>query len=195
VIRDEIPLSTLLVLPWKKQLSFALLIFERMLPSLITFSKDTARDASCYFKGRDIAWDILRNGGNGTAARSLNEECLKNAPDTEDFTHELTSCALNAALTMSDILEFTEDRLGDHITYISTLATDSLHLYLHGLDPVVLSNPDRDERLAAHPLMQQELRRQEEDIKFLSTLPDHFDNEIISTLRARTALQPPMLPV
>jgi len=195
VIRDEIPLSTLLVLSWKKQLSFALLIFERMLPSLITFSKDNARDASCYFKGRDIAWDILRNGGKGTAARSLNEECLKNAPHTEEFTHELTSCALNAALTMSDILEFTEDRLGDHITYISTLATDSLYLYLHGLDPVLLSNPDREERLAAHPLMQQELRRQEEDIKFLSALPDHFDNEIISTLRARTALQPPMLPV
>jgi uncharacterized protein YjaG (DUF416 family) len=133
MIGEENSLASLATLSRNKQLAFALLVFERMLPSLIAFSKDTGRDASCYLRARDAAWVALQNVKDGIADQSLNEACIKNAPDTEEYTHELTSYALNAALTMSDILEFTADRRSDHITYIATLATDSVHLYLSSL--------------------------------------------------------------
>lgn len=55
--------------------AFALLVFERMLPSLIAFSKDTARDASCYLTARDAAWVALQNGKDGVADQSLNGAC------------------------------------------------------------------------------------------------------------------------
>ena len=176
----------------KKQLAFALLIFERMLPSLIAFSKETRLDASCYFIAKEAAWSALQNKA---VDPSLNAACLEHAPDTEQFSHELTSHALNAALALSDILEFTRDGNADHIAYVTTLARDSVHLYLSRLETVVVSSPARDARIAGHPLVQQEQRREEEDIKLLSELPDQFDSDTVSSLRARASTQVPLLPV
>lgn len=194
MVGQEKPLTALMALPWRKQLAFALLVFERMLPSLIAFSKDSARDASCYLKARDAAWAALHRDRDAIADQSLNDACVRNTPDTEEFSHQLTSYALNAALTMSEILQFTADGRADHVAYISTLATDSVYLYVSGLEPSIATSPERARKLAVHPLMQQELRRQEEDIGFLSGLPDDFDEETISALRARASTEPPCPP-
>jgi uncharacterized protein YjaG (DUF416 family) len=83
----------------KKQLAFALLVFERMLPSLVAFSKGTGFDDSCYLQAKDAAWAALENA---PVDESLNVECRRGAPDTEEYRHELTSFALDAALAMSD---------------------------------------------------------------------------------------------
>jgi uncharacterized protein YjaG (DUF416 family) len=175
----------------KKQLAFALLLFERMLPSLIAFSRDTGLDASCYLRAKDAAWSALQNGA---VDQALNQACLQSAPDTEEFSHELTSYALNAALAMSDIVEFTLDSNPDHIAYIATLAHDSLYLYLGSLEPSVVSSSEKNNRIANHPSVQQERRREEEDIRFLSGLPDQFDEDAISALGVRASTQPPLLP-
>jgi uncharacterized protein YjaG (DUF416 family) len=174
----------------KKQLAFALLVFERMLPSLVAFSKDTGFDDSCYLQAKDAAWATLQNG---LADRSLSEACLKGAPDTEDYSHELTSYALNAALAMNDIIEFTQDGCADHIISVSTLAGDSLYLYLSSLEDSVVSSPEEDNQIASHPLMQEEYRREEADIRFLTGLPEQFSDETILFLRARADTQAPLL--
>jgi uncharacterized protein YjaG (DUF416 family) len=109
--KPPVPISSLSA---KKQLAFALLLFERMLPSLIAFSKGTGFDDSCYLRARDAGWSALQNGG--PIDQALNQACLSSAPDTEGFSHELTSYALDAALAMSDIAEFTLDNNPDHIT-------------------------------------------------------------------------------
>jgi uncharacterized protein len=192
MIGEEKTLVPLTTLSPKKQLAFALLVFERMLPGLIAFSKDTGFDDSCYLRAKDAAWTALQDGA---VDQALNQECIKGAPDTEKFSHELTSYALNAALAMSDIVEFTLDKRADHITYVSTLARDSVHLYLSSLESSVVSSPEEDSKIASHPLMQQEQRREEEDIRFLSGLPDQFDKDAISALRARASTQPPLLPL
>ena len=95
---------------------------------------------------------------------------------------------------MSDIVEFTLDKRTDHIAYILTLVRDSLHLYLSSLAPSAASSPEKDRSIASHPLMRQEQRREEEDVRFLSGLPDQFDSKTISTLKARASTQSPLLP-
>lgn len=175
----------------KKQLAFALLVFERMLPSLIAFSKDTDVDCSCYLSARDTAWSALRDGA---VDEGLNQACLRNAPDTEEFSHELTSYALNAALAMSEILEFAVDGHEEHIAQVSTLARDSVSLYVGSLEPSIITTPEKGRRIAAHPLMQQEQRREDEDIEFLSGLTDQFDKNMIASLKARANAQAPLLP-
>lgn len=192
MISEDKSLVSIASLSPKKQLAFALLVFERMLPSLIAFSKDTAFDDSCYLQAKDAAWAALHNS---TIDQALNQACINGAPDTEKFSHELTSYALNAALAMSDIVEFTLDGRSDHIAYVSTLARDSVHLYLSSLEPSLVSSAEEDNRIAQHPLMQQEQRREEDDIKFLSGLPDQFDENVISTLKARASTQAPLLPL
>jgi uncharacterized protein len=191
MISEEKSPTSISSLPPKKQLAFALLIFERMLPNLTAFSKDTGFDDSCYLQGKNAAWASLQNG---VIDKALNQACIRSAPDTEKFSHELTSHALNAALAMSDILEFTVDHRVDHITYIATLATDSVHLYLSSLSPSVVSFPLEEKKIAEHTLMRQELGRQEEDIKFLAGLPDHFDSNTVALVRARANAQAPLLP-
>lgn len=192
MIGEEKSLIPLTTISPKKQLAFALLIFERMLPDLIAFSKDTGFDASCYLQARDAAWKTLQNG---SIDQTLNQACIQSAPDTEKFSHPLTSYALDAALAMSDIVEFTFDGRRDRIAYISTLARDSIHLYLSSLEPSHISSADEDGRIAQHPLMEQERRREEEDIKFLSGLPDVFDKNAVSALKARANAQAPLLPL
>lgn len=178
----------------KKQLAFALLVFERMLPSLIAFSKGTGFDSSMYLRARDAAWSALEHERDFRVDQSLNEACLNNAPDTEMFSHELTSYALNAALAISDTLEFIEDRRADHISYVSTLATDSVDLYLSSLSPSGVSLPKEDGEIREHPLMQAEVHRQEDDIRFLSELPDWFDSNTVAAVRKRASNQAPLLP-
>lgn len=194
MINEEESLDSISVLSPMRQLAFALLIFERMLPSLATFAKQTGFDDSYCLQARDAAWSVLQNGNNCDLYQSLDEACLRNAPDTEDFSHELTSSALNAVLAISDILEFAVDGRPDHIAHVSTLAMDSVYLYLASLEPSVVSSPEREEKIASHPLMRQEQFQETEDIKFLAALADHFDNTTISILRARSASQHPVLP-
>jgi hypothetical protein len=176
----------------KKQLAFALLVFERMLPGLVGFSRGTGFDYSCYLQAKDAAWATLQNG---PVDRSLSEACLSGAPDPDDYSHELVSYALNAALAMNDIIGFTQDGRVDHIKRISMLAGDSVYLYLGSLVDSVVSSPEEDSRIASHPLMQEEHRREEADIKFLADLPEQLSDETILFLRARAGTQPPLLPL
>ncbi|HLJ87178.1 MAG TPA: DUF416 family protein [Candidatus Angelobacter sp.] len=176
----------------KKQLALGLLLFERMLPSLIIFSRDTGFDDLCYLQARDAAWFALLGG---TIDPILNDNCIDSAPDTEEFTHELTSHALNAVLVMVDILDFISTSNFESIVNVLVLARDSLYLYLSGLEPSIISTAAKDDRIARHPLMQAEQHREEQDIKFLSALPDHFDDSVILNLRQRAAKQPPLFPL
>jgi uncharacterized protein YjaG (DUF416 family) len=180
----------------KKQLAYALLIFERMVPRMVAFCKDTGVDYSCCSQAKDVAWSDMETGGKRpTLHRSLKRACMKNAPDTEDFTHEMTSDALNAFLTMAETMAFMLDGSLDHIAYISTLATDSVYLYVGDLEPALVTTQERLDWIASHPLMQQELQREREDIEFLAALPDHFDNAAISALKARLSSQPSIVPL
>ena len=163
-----------------------------MLPSLLVFSKDTGFDGSCYLQAKDAAWASLQSGAVDEA---LKDACLRGAPDTEDFSHELTSYALNAALAMADIAEYTLDGRADHIASVLALARDSLHLYLSALAPSAGSSPERDRRIAGHPLIRQEQRREREDIAFLSGVPDELDDKAVLALRARVKTQTPLLPL
>lgn len=192
MIGEEKNMVSIASLSPKKQLAFALLVFERMLPSLITFSKDTGFDDSCYLQARDAAWAALENA---PVDRSLDEACRRGAPDTEEYSHELTSFALDAALAMSDIMEFAQDGSADHITSVSTRAGESLYLYLNGLDDSIEAPPEKVSQIASHPLMQEEHRREEADIRFLADLPEQLSEETILSLKARADTQAPLLPL
>ena len=187
---DEIRVSVA-TLSRKKQLAFALLVLERMMPSLIAFSKDTGFEESCYLKAKDAAWAALQNG---SVDQSLSDACLRGVPDTEDYSQELISYALNAALATNDIIKFTQDGFAKHITNVITLAGDSLYLYLSGLEDSVASSSEEDSLIGSHPLMKEEYRREEADLSFLAKLPEQLTDEAILSLRARADAHGPLFP-
>ena len=180
----------------KKQIVFALWIFERMLPRTVAFCTDTGVEFSCCLQARDAAWNYIETASERRALyRSLSDACLKNAPDTEEFAHEMTSDALDAFITTVHIMQFILDGRFDHITSVSTLATDSVDGYLANLEPGIVMTKEIEARIASHPLMREELQRQKNDVEFLAALPDHFDNKTITALKERSSRQPSLVPL
>lgn len=174
-----------------KQVAFALLVLERMLPSLVNFAKDTGFNDSSYVRGREAAWAALQGAGGESFLADL---CLKSAPDTEAYSHELTSYALNAALAMGEVLEFVSDGQIRHMGTLLGLATDSLDLFASNSSSPSAYTSERDQEIAVRPLLEREHRRQQDDIRFLAGLPDHFSQETIQALRARADTQAPLVP-
>jgi len=182
------------ILSKRKQLAFALLMFERMLPLLLTFSKRTGFDSSVHLRARAAAWNALAQKeirAKDASWRSLSAECLKSAPNTEKYTNEFVSYALNAALSMAAVLDFIIDGSVNHILKIAELARDSVDMYLESSDPSLVSEPGT-ERLDAHPLLQREHQHQKQDLEFLSALQEGFRDDV---LRKRAGAQPPLLPL
>jgi uncharacterized protein len=192
MIRNDKFQISVATLSRKQQLAFALLVFERMLPSLVTFSKDTGFEDACYLEAKEAAWNTLQNG---PVDRSIINACLRSVPDTEDYSHELTSYALNAALAVNEIIEFTQDGRGEHITNVSNLAGDSLYLYLISLEDSVVSSPEEDISIFSHSLMQEEYRREEADISFVASLPEQLSEEAILSLRKRADTHVSLVPL
>jgi len=189
---DEETSTRLSTLIPKKRLAFGLLVFERMLPDLIAFSKETSFDASCYLQAKGAAWRAVQNG---FIDEDLRQACTQNIPDTEKFSHALTSYALNAALAMDELLEYTRDNQTDHLTYVLSLARDSVDLYLTSLEQSIISSAEEDKRNDDDPLMERERRQEEDDIEFLSSLPDRLDDEMLSIIKGRGSASAPLLPL
>lgn len=173
------------------QLVFALLIFDRMLPGLLAFCRETGLDCSPYIGAKDMAWRALQNGPVDLALRRV---CVESAPDTEQFSQPLTSHALNTALAMGEILEFASDWKEDHIENIRKLVRDSVYLYLSTIEPSLISSPSEVKRISEHSLMLREEQKEDEDISFLWSVPT-LDGETISSLKRRAAAQSPVFPV
>jgi uncharacterized protein len=110
----------------RKQVAFALLLCERMVPVLNSkFAKETGFDGSVY---RDHLDDVWRNLDQGTSSSDHGEaakQCLDRAPDTEDFMHPLTSAALSAALSVAETMEVLADNDVNHLIEVAILARDT----------------------------------------------------------------------
>jgi uncharacterized protein YjaG (DUF416 family) len=176
----------------RKQAAFLLLLCERMMPEFRQFASEVGLDLTVCRDCLECGWEYLAGNPSTHDYLALAEACLRIAPDTEDHDHVLTSAALDAALSLNDLMIFLSDQKIDHIVEAASLARDTVFLYLRctqgpGLDSLSLEDENR------HPLMQRELKRQEEDLVFLECLPSDVDEKLIPSLRERSKRRPEML--
>jgi uncharacterized protein YjaG (DUF416 family) len=177
----------------RKRLAFALLMSERILPSLLHFSKQTSFDISPYLQARQLAWNALESA-DFKIDRSFINRCATNAPDTETFPGELVSHALNAALSIVSILELIADERTEHVVEIAELGRDSIDLFLQDREPNLISSSEMDDRISTDTMMDRECERRKGDIIFLSKLSENFDDQDLLKLRARANEQQALLP-
>jgi uncharacterized protein YjaG (DUF416 family) len=176
-----------------KQLSFALLLCERMVPALEEFAREVDFDGSFYRDGLDGAWQYLEKEGASSNYSEMAEKCLDLAPDTEEFSHPLTSAALNAALSIAATISFLADHDVDHVVEAAGLTRDTAALYAQAIETTPPRSLGFDE-IMKHPLVQRELRQQAEDLEFLQALPADDTQRLISLLKERAAGTPGLLP-
>lgn len=179
-------------LPAPKQLAFMLLLCERMMPQLCEFAENTGFDIGVYRECVELGWSSLLQTRDLRRYEDLAKICIDKAPDTEDFQHELTSSALDAALSVADLMSFLFDGNVDHIVEAASWARDTAFMSVEStisIDDAALAL----QQVNGHPLVQRELRQQEQDASFIERLPEEIGQEAFSALRVRAERTPAIL--
>src|SRR5262249_51986639 len=148
--------NRLRLLPMKKQAAFLILLCDRMMPNAQQFGRDTGFSISIASDCIEKAWKFL-SGDISCDYKSLSERCLQNAPDTDDYKHEFTSATLDTVLSVSNLMNFLHAPDIDLIIASITLAFDTIYLF------IPTDDANSDSEIIKHPLMQQELVREEDD--------------------------------
>lgn len=160
---------------WKK-LAFALSICERLYPNFVKFSDETNFTGSETLKGcLNIAWESFENTPIDTNFLLKSNECESVAPDTEDYQTILVSSALDAAISVSYLMRCLDDLDIDLIVNIASLSCESVDMYVQELEDLNPQDINLERKIVEHPLMQQELVRQNSEIEFLYGLSEEMN--------------------
>lgn len=154
--------------PWKRVL-FMVRCAQRMIPNYDRFSAETGfGEVTILRRALDAAWRWIESSTTPPDLAELRDACDQLAPDTERFRSPFASAALDAANSVAAILDALERPNSANMTEVSSLARDTVDLFVQeslDLDP---NAPGFEERILEHDLMQRELRRQREDLELLT---------------------------
>ena len=179
-------------LPAPKLLAFMLLLCERMTPQLREFAEYTGFDIGVYRECVELGWSSLLRTRDRRGYEDLAKTCIDKVPDTEDFQHDLTSSALDAALSVADLMSFLFDGKVDHIVEAASWARDTAFMSVEST--ISIDGPALAlQEINGHPLVQRELKQQEQDVSFIESLPEEIGEEAFSALRARAEGTPAIL--
>lgn len=148
-----------------QRFAFALSCCERLYPNYSKFSvQHKWGDSAVLREALDTCWrklesaDVTRDVVNDLILR-----CVRETPNTEDFSSIYVSPALDAATAVIFLLELALDDSVQKVVQIASLCRDTIDMYvqeMEGLDP---QDPDLEAKILNHKFMQAELKRQRED--------------------------------
>jgi uncharacterized protein YjaG (DUF416 family) len=165
-----------------QQLALLIIMCERAFPALARFASETGFDSTVHRRSLDDVWGALENQMHISGADFSGKTCLANAPDTEDYDHPLTSAALNAVLMIAATVDFLSDGNADLVFEVAELAHDTAALSAQSTSTTSPCSLNFDE-VMRHPLVQQELHNQVQDLEFVETLPPHMSTQTISSIK------------
>lgn len=149
----------------RKRIAFMVLCCERMVPNYRRFTMDSGfGDSNVLRDSLDAAWAWLASGqlpANLPEKQALVEA---QAPDTAEFISPFTSAALDAANAVAAVLAALATPQEADAIEVATLARDTLDLYIQETENLNPNDPQTEEAIIYHPLMQAELQRQHDDL-------------------------------
>lgn len=184
----------LLALDLPKQSVFAYLTCERLYPNYVYFSKkvnfgdpDILREAIDY-----LYLNIFEQAVDTEKIDYYIQSMHKNSPEPALFETVLASSALDACGVIYESLNFLLDRQPSRLHAISTMATDTVDMYIQDIERLDF-NTDKlfQQKIDQHPLMKKERAVQAGIIKFLidSSTLDHEDIRILYRLQETSKQQ------
>ena len=176
---EEILYEHLNKLEYWKQLVFLITISQRLVPNFLAFEKETDyKGGEKLVSAIEKAWSFLLKGQFFIDLSEEQLECENLAPDTEDYETVLVSPALDAAVAVSLLMKAFSTHDTHIIVEATSLMNDTLDMYIQELMDIDTFDPDIEEKIEQHPLMQKELKRQTEDLSFLLNLDRSIVNSI-----------------
>lgn len=156
-------------LSYLHQIVFAASCCERLLPNYLEFEKDEKwGDFKLLRSSLNSIWEMVKNKTiDVKEAKELAEKCVSVIPDSENFSSQFTSAAIDAGTCVYETLMFCVDRSIQRILDVSTLSLDTVDMYLQDLLKIDYSERDFEKKINEHPLMLQEKETQLNDIRTL----------------------------
>ena len=156
------------------------------MPALYRFADETGFEITCYSNLKRYAWSVLQIGEPAEEKPS----CERMPPDTENYDHPFTSQALNCTLMLESIISFIEDRSDEHVQFASTLATDSVVLFMDALEHGGATyKEDLTSNLETRAL-KNELALQSADRSFVGEITAPMSEQAFQRLHSRASGQP-----
>jgi hypothetical protein len=193
LISKETALS-LMSFPVGKKVAFLLLLYERMMPALISFRRAEGLDLTVFLEARAKFWYSLIQDAPTVSWAQLRDDILHSIPDTEDFGSQAAAFALDTGLVAADIAGLLQDGQEIHVVEAMQYALGSLDGYV--LDEMGILNFDRTsiasihKLVNAHALVQKERQREEQDVALLGAMPDPpWSKNMVGMLQDRAAIQ------
>ena len=155
-----------------QRLAFGAACCERSLPNYLAFSKEVGWGSMAPLrKALEITW-LACEGMHppDELVREVLVGCEAVIPESEDFESLYTSSALDAAVSVCGLLDFLLTGDSDHVVSAARHSTDSIDLIVQERASMDPQDPDLEYKILVHPLMQQELRRQQRDLEDVSKL-------------------------
>jgi hypothetical protein len=177
-------LNKLKDLDFAKQMAFAYLTCERLFPNYVYFSNNFDFGSPAILREAiDFLYqNIFEKNPDKNKINLLAKKVEKNTPDTENFSTNFVSSALDACTAVLESLDFLVDNQFSRMKDISSFATDTVYMYIQYIDKLDF-NIDKgfQQKIDNHPLMQKEVAIQLGIITFLSK-SRAFDYGDIQTL-------------
>jgi uncharacterized protein YjaG (DUF416 family) len=173
---EEKLLQELKLVPFWKQLAFLTSVCKRLIPSFFAFSKETGALGTSELESilQKAVRSILKGEINaGFESDSKLAESF--APETEEHSSIFTSSALDAATAISILANAFDEQHTSMIVEGAALARDSVDMFIQEIEELKPNDPQLELKILQHKLMQKELKRQREDLKFLQTLSNNLE--------------------
>ena len=121
-------------------------------------------DPALVRTGIQLLQDSTTSNADASRVTSLITKLMKVAPDTEDFTSDYTSAALDAVVALIHSLEYCVDGNVDHGVQVACRCRDTAYMFVSQRDQVGYTiDTDEDEaRIYNDPLIEQELLAQQQ---------------------------------
>jgi uncharacterized protein YjaG (DUF416 family) len=166
----------------KQQLAFGVLCCERLIPNYSAFQNE-------------VGWgdiSIVRGALDGVGAsfdhKALNSQeiinaallCESVAPNSENFSSLYVTSAQDTCFAICNLLDFLLESDTNKIVQVATYATDSVDLYIQEIERISPDDPQLEQKILLHRLMQRELLQQEEDLKAIELASSINQNFLIN---------------
>jgi len=171
-------------LDFSKQLAFAYLTCERLYPNYVSFSTEVV------FGNPTILRNVIDFIFKQLFRESLDEKIIQeyllsidqNIPYPENYATILASLALDSCTVIEETLNFLIDKKPSRLYDISTMAIDTVDMYIQDRDNMDYNtDSDFEIKVLNDPLMQEELYIQKGIISFLDKI-DRINESDIYTL-------------
>lgn len=142
-----------------------------MLPSYAMFSVEEAWGNTTVLRSSlDAAWDYVLTGQKDESRFGfLLSQCDDITPTPHEFESDLASAALDAANATTATLLCCLDGDAARGVEVAEYARDTIDMYLQIRGDIDPDDPEIEDRIAMHPLMQKEVNRQLNEIILLQS--------------------------